>query len=163
LPIRGPNQPAASPARKTNPQTNRPAPKQTAIQSKASKPPSDPTVRPARTPPVSPSPPEDEEFQYTQEDIEEPEVPAPPQPKRRRVKIEDDEYGSDIELDEEDEEEDDDEEQDEDKDEEEDRPRTRKKKKKGQEGGRLIPIVIGAVVLVVVFGCMVGGYCFFFL
>jgi hypothetical protein len=147
--------------------------KQTAIQPKASKPPFDPSVRPARTSPISPSssPPE-EELEYTLDDIEEEEVPQPPRSvkgrrgerERGRQEEADVEVEDDVEEEDEEEDEYDDEDEDEDEDEEEDDeeavPRQKKRKKKGSSGFSAVPIVVGSVMLVIVVGCAVGGYFF---
>jgi hypothetical protein len=137
--------------------------KQTAIQPKASKPAFDPSVRPARTSPISPSPsPPEEELEYTLDDIEEQEVPQPPRSAKGRRG--DRERGrrdeADVEV-EDDIEEDEDEEEDEyeDEDEEEDEgPRVRRNKKKKSGGMSPIPFVAGGIILVIVVGCTLGGW-----
>jgi hypothetical protein len=110
---------------------------------------------------------EEEEFEYTAEDIDDPEVPSPPRPKRPRIEVEeeDDEPAVEVEEEEEDVEEDEDEdEEDEDDAEEEDeedevgRPRKRKKKKKGSGGKALVPIVAGGLILIMVATCTGIGY-----
>jgi hypothetical protein len=136
--------------------------KQTAIQRKTSRPPADPSVRAARTSPISPatSPPEEEEFEYTLEDIQEEEAPPPPPRKRSRIDVEDEDDEDEEDLDEEDED-DEDEEEDEDEDhedEEDEGPRVRRKKKKKSDGMSPIPFVAGSIIFVIVAGCTVGGY-----
>jgi len=167
LPSRGPNPPASTPAEKTNPQTRSGPQKQTGIQPKATKPPADPAIRPSRTAPISPSPPEEEDFEYTVEDIDDPEVPAPPPRKRIRVEIEDDEADAAVEVDEEEDDSDDEEEADEDQEEEEveeedeERPSKKRKKKKDSEGRLVLPIVAGSSIFVVVLLCTGVGYYLF--
>src|SRR5437899_2676480 len=154
----GPNQPASVPAGKTSPQSRPPSGRQTAIQAKAAKPPSDPSVRPAGPGPNAPPPePLEEEFEYTLDDIEELEVPEPPR-RRPRVEIEEEEEPDD-EIDEE-EDEIDEEEEEEDEDEEEELPHKRKKKKKGDSSGLIVPIMIGVGLFLVV-GCTGGLYLLF--
>jgi hypothetical protein len=157
--------PPSSPAsRKTSPQSKPPAGRQTAIQAKAAKPSSDPSVRAAGA--GSPAPPsepmEEEEFEYTLDDIEEPEVPPPPK-RRRPIEVEDEEDPEE-EIEEEDETEDDEdeeEEDEEDEEEEDEQPQVRKKKKKKSEPGRLVvPILIGIGFLFVL-GCTGGLYYLF--
>jgi hypothetical protein len=137
--------------------------KQTAIQRKTSKPPADPSVRPARTSPISPapSPPEEEEFEYTLEDIHEEEAPPPPPRKRPRIEIEDEDDEVEDDLDEEgeeDEEEEDEQDDEDEEDEEGEDPRVRRKKKKKSGGMSPIPFVAGGIIFVIVAGCTFGGY-----
>jgi hypothetical protein len=146
--------------------------KQTAIQPKASKPPFDPSVRPARTSPISPSssPPE-EELEYTLDDIEEEEVPQPPRSVRGRrgekergrrdqadVEVEDDVEDEDEEDEDEEEDEYDDEDEDEDEEEDDEGPRVKRKKKKKSGGMSPIPFVAGGIIFVIVTGCTLGGW-----
>jgi len=151
-----PSQPTSTPAKKTSPQS-KPTGRQTAIQAKTAKPPSDPSVRPAGPNASPPEPLAEEEFEYSLDDIEEPEVPAPPKT-RRGVKIEvEDEPDEEIdeeedEIDEDEDEEEDEEEEDEDEEAEDELPRKRKKKKKGDGSGLVVPIVIGIGLFLVV-GC----------
>jgi len=159
-------QPKSTPAGKTSPQSKPSAGRQTAIQAKAARPSSDPSVRaagPGRA--AQPAePPAEEEFEYTLDDIEEPEVPPPPK-RRRPVEDEDEEDLEDDVEEEEDEIEDDDEDEEEDQDEEEeeedDRPRTRKKKKKKSEPGRLVVPVMMVIGFLFVLGCTGGLYYLF--
>src|SRR5213080_3985888 len=72
-----PSQPTSQPVGKTSPQSRPPTGRQTAIQAKTAKRPSDQSVRPAGPNASPPEPLEEEEFEYTLDDIEEPEVPEP--------------------------------------------------------------------------------------
>ena len=157
-----PSQPASVPAGKTSPQSRPPSGRQTAIQAKAAKPPSDPSVRPAGPGPNAPPPePLEEEFEYTLDDIEELEVPEPPR-RRPRIEVEEEEEPNDDvdeeedEIDEEDDEEEDEEEEGDDEEEDE-LARKRKKKKKGEGPNLVVPIVVG-VILVAVSGATWGLY-----
>jgi hypothetical protein len=99
----------------------------------------------------------EEEFEYSLDDIEEPEVPPPPK-RHPRVEVEDeddeiDEEEEDVETDD-----DEDEEEEEEDEEEEELPLKRKKKKKGEGGSILGPVLVGIGVLVVVGACTGVGF-----